>query len=67
MSLMLHVRQEIAQVMHPVIIHEGDNPDDFGIREPYLLLDEMVTNEVADGFRTILIALTADASIERLQ
>jgi hypothetical protein len=67
MSLMLHVRQEIAQVMHPVVIDESDNPDDFGIRQPDLLLDEMVTNEVADGFRAILIALTADASIECLQ
>lgn len=67
MSLMLHVRQEIAQVVHPMVIDESDNPNDFGICLPYLLLNEVITNEVADGFRPILITLTADASVECLQ
>jgi hypothetical protein len=67
MSLMLHVRQEIAQVMYPVVIHERDHPDDFGVCLPYLLLNEVITNQVADSFRAILITLTADASVEGLQ
>jgi hypothetical protein len=67
MSLMLQVRQEIAQVVHPVVIDESDNPDDFGICLPNLLLNEMIANQVADGFRAILIALTTNASVERLQ
>lgn len=67
MSLMLHVGQKIAQVMYAVVIHEGDHPDDFGIRLADLFLNEVVSDQIADGFRAILVALTADASIERLQ
>ena len=65
MSLMLHVCQEIAQVVHPMVIDESDDLDDFGICQSDLLLNEVVANEIADGFRAILVALTADASIER--
>jgi len=67
MSLMLHVRQEIAQVVHPMVIDQSNDPYDFGISLPYLLLNEVITNQIADGFRAILIALTADTSIECLQ
>jgi hypothetical protein len=67
MSLMLHVRQEIAQVVHPMVIDESNDPYDFGICQSYLLLNEVVANKIADGFRAILVALTPDASIERLQ
>jgi hypothetical protein len=66
-SLMLHVRQEIAQVVHPMVIDESNDHYDFGICQSYLLLNEVVAIEIADGFRAILVALTADASIERLQ
>jgi hypothetical protein len=67
MSLMLHLRQEIAQVMDPVVINEGDDADNFGIRLPDLLLNQVVPDQVADRFRAVLIALTADASIESVQ
>src|SRR4249920_3342685 len=67
MSLMLHVCQEIAQVVYPMVIDESNDPDDFGICQSYLLLNEVITNQVADRFRAILITLTADASVECLQ
>ena len=66
-SLMLHFCQEIAQVVYPMVIDESDDPDDFRICQSYLLLNEVIANQIADGFRAILIALTADASIEGLQ
>jgi phosphatidylserine/phosphatidylglycerophosphate/cardiolipin synthase-like enzyme len=47
--------------------NEGDDADNFGIRLPYLLLNQVVPDQVADRFRTVLIALTADASIESVQ
>ena len=34
---------------------------------PIFFLNEVIPNQIADGFRAILVALTADASIERLQ
>ena len=64
---MLHFCQEIAQVVYPMVIDESDDPDDFGICQSYLLLNEVIANQIANGFRAILVALTADASIEGLQ
>src|SRR6266850_4225939 len=35
MSLMLHVCQEIAQVVYPMVIDQSNDPDDFGICQSY--------------------------------
>src|SRR5215471_19021861 len=66
MSLMLHVCQNITQVVHPMIINESDDTDDFGVCLPDLLLNQVIPDQIADRFRTILITLAADASVKRL-
>jgi hypothetical protein len=61
LSFVLHIRQEIAQSMHPVVIDESDDSDDFGIALADFPLDQMIAYQVANRFRTILVSHTADA------
>ena len=65
--LVLHIRKNIAQVMRPMIIQKTDNADHFFISLADLLLNQVIANQVANGLRTILIPLSADAFVERLK
>jgi hypothetical protein len=54
-------------MMSAMIIQKSDDSDNFFVSLANLSLDQMVTNQVADGFRAILITLTADASVKCVQ
>ena len=53
--------------MRPMIIQKADNADHFFISLADLLLNQVIANQVANGLRTILIPLSADAFVERLK
>jgi hypothetical protein len=66
-GFVLHIGQYIAQVVCPVVVQKTDDADDFLVTSADLLLDEVVTNQVADRLGAILIPLSADAFIERFE
>ncbi len=67
LCFVLHICQEVAQAMNPVVINQRHDADDFAISLTDFLLNQVVTNQVANSFRARLIALTPDASIERFK
>lgn len=66
-GFVLHIGQYIAQVVCPVVVQKTDDADDFLVCFADLLLNEVITNQVADRLGAVLIPLTADAFIERFE
>ena len=66
-SFMLHIRQHVTQVVRPMIIQKTDDADNFFVALADLFLDQVVTNQVANGLGTVLISLSAYAFVEGLE
>jgi hypothetical protein len=66
-GFVLHIGQDIAQAVDPMIVNQRNNSDHFGVSLRDLFLDEMITNKVAYCLGTILIPEPADALIKRGQ
>ena len=63
-GFVLHVGENIAKMVNSMIVYQRDDADNFAIALADFLLDEMVPNQIADRFRTVLVAHAADTQIE---
>jgi len=63
----LHVGKKVAQVVRAMVIQERDDAHDFFIALANFFLNQVIPYQVTDGFGTIFVAETFDASIESFQ
>jgi hypothetical protein len=66
LEIVLYMDELSGEITHMVVVDEGNSPDSFFVLIPFLP-NEVVANQVTQGFRPIGIFAPLDVMVERLQ
>src|SRR5688572_23640430 len=67
LGFVLHIGENITESLDPMVVEQGDHADDLSVSLADALLDQMISNQIANCFRAVLVAQAVDAMIESTQ